>query len=274
MNFNVVLPVYNGGAKIERTLSSILLQNSVLAGKDTVQCIVVDGASIDDTVQRARSFNDPRIKIISEADEGMYEALAKGLDGTMQDVTCYLSAGELFDPSAFEIVSHVLQSHSEVSWLTGRAITRNADLHIITSELPRPFLRNLIDCGMYGTRLTVIQQESTFWRSDLTQHFDLEKLKTLKLAGDYYLWRCLAQHYELYVVNAHLGSFTNEPGQLSQTVPGAYRRELRSIRRRPKLTERFSALIMRQWAKRVCPSETSIRTINFDHQKRSWELSR
>lgn len=273
MNFNVILPIYNGGTKIERTLSSIISQRSVIAGKDTVQCILVDGASTDDTVERANSFNDPRIKIISEPDQGMYDALAKGLDVAEQDVTCYLGAGELLDPSAFEIVSHVFQTYPDVAWLTGRAVTRNADLHIINSELPRPFHRNLIDCGMYGTRLTVIQQESTFWRSDLTRHFDLKKLKTLKLAGDYYLWRCLAQHHELYVINTHLGSFTSESGQLSQAVPGAYRKELRSIRRRPKLTERFSALMLRQWAKRIIPSETAKRTISFNHQSQTWKLS-
>ncbi len=274
MNFNVVLPVYNGGEKIERTLSSILSQSSVIASEDTVKCILVDGASTDDTVERARSFNDPRIKIISEPDQSIYDALAKGLDDTTHDVTCYLSAGELFDKSAFEIVSHVFQTYPEAAWLTGRAVERNADLHITNSKLPRPFHRNLIDCGMYGTRLAAIQQESTFWRSDLTQHFDLERLKTMKLAGDYYLWRCLSQHHELYVVNAHLGSFTSEPGQLSQAIRGAYRKELRSIRRHPKLTERFRALILRQLEKRIYPSKSAKRIISFDHQSHSWKLNR
>lgn len=273
MNFNVIIPVFNGGAKIERTINSIILQTSIITGNDTFQCIVVDAASTDDTLQRIRSINDKRINIISERDNGMYDALSKGFKASGSGVTCYLGAGEIFDLSAFQVISQVFDTYREVNWLKGRDVTRNSNLNIINSRLPPPYYRHLIDCGMYGTRLSVIQQESTFWRAELTNQFDLEYLKNLKLAGDFYLWKCLAKKNELYIVNTHLGSFTSEPGQLSSMIPGAYKKELRLIRRNPNIFERFSAIILRQMEKRFYTNTNSKRIINFDHKNQTWRLN-
>ena len=273
MNFNVIIPVFNGGAKIERTINSIILQTSIINGNDTFQCFVVDAASTDDTLQRIRSINDKRINIISERDNGMYDALSKGFKASGSGVTCYLGAGEIFDLSAFQVISQVFDTYREVNWLKGRDVTRNSNLNIINSRLPPPYYRHLIDCGMYGTRLSVIQQESTFWRAELTNQFDLEYLKNLKLAGDFYLWKCLAKKNELYIVNTHLGSFTSEPGQLSSMIPGAYKKELRLIRRSPNIFERFSAIILRQMEKRFYTNTNSKRIINFDHKNQTWRLN-
>lgn len=273
MNFNVIIPVFNGGAKIERTIKSIILQTSIINGNDTFQCFVVDAASTDDTLQRIGSINDKRINIISERDNGMYDALSKGFKASGSGVTCYLGAGEIFDLSAFQVISQVFDTYKEVNWLKGRDVTRNSDLNIINSRLPPPYYRHLIDCGMYGTRLSVIQQESTFWRAELTNQFDLEYLKNLKLAGDFYLWKCLAKKNELYIVNTHLGSFTSEPGQLSSMIPGAYKKELRLIRRNPNIFERFSAIILRQMEKRFYTNTNSKRIINFDHKNQTWRLN-
>ena len=273
MNFNVIIPVFNGGAKIERTINSIILQTSIINGNDTFQCFVVDAASTDDTLQRIRSINDNRINIISERDNGMYDALSKGFKASGSGVTCYLGAGEIFDLSAFQVISQVFDTYREVNWLKGRDVTRNSNLNIINSRLPPPYYRHLIDCGMYGTRLSVIQQESTFWRAELTNQFDLEYLKNLKLAGDFYLWKCLAKKNEVYIVNTHLGSFTSEPGQLSSMIPGAYKKELRLIRRNPNIFERFSAIILRQMEKRFYTNTNSKRIINFDHKNQTWRLN-
>lgn len=272
MEFTVIIPVFNSGQKIQNTIASVLSQHSVRDGHDTIRCIVIDGASTDDTLEHVRAFADPRIEIVSEPDSGMYDALAKGLDKASGDVTCYLPAGERFDSHAFSVVSRVFAKFDQISWLTGRAVTRNASGEITDSLLPHPFKRHFIDCGMYGTRLPAIQQESTFWRSALNAEFDLEALRQKKLAGDYFLWRTLARKNEIYVLNAQLGSFTIEPDQLSKSVPGGYRRELRQIRRKPTIFERLHALIHRQLAKRMLPNRKARRMICYDHRLQEWCL--
>ena len=155
-----------------------------------------------------------------EADDGMYDALAKGFVAADHDITCYLAAGETFDPHAFSVVSDIFTNNPEVHWLTGRAVARNSHGQIIDSRLPHPFNGRFFQCGMYGTRLTALQQESTFWRTDLNALIDLDTLRGCKLAGDYFLWKCMSIQHDLYVVNTHLSSFTLEDGQSVATSAG------------------------------------------------------
>lgn len=274
MEFRVIIPVYNAGEKIKRTLESVAAQSSLREGKDSVHCLVVDGGSSDDTFDHVTSMGDSRIEVISEPDSGMYDALAKGLSriGQSGDVTCYLPAGEMFDPSAFSIVSDVFGTFSKIHWLQGQALTRNLHGQITDSTLPYPYRRQWIECGIYGTRLHHIQQESTFWRSALNTKFDLDILRSLKLAGDFFLWRSLARDYELYVVNAHLAAFTVEPGQLSAKTPGAYREELCSLCRKPTLMEKLHVFAHRKMTKRRRPKNKTPRLVSFHHDTGQWRL--
>ena len=140
MHFSIVIPVFNAGSKIQKTIDGLLAQTSVLDGRDSFNCIVVDGASTDDTLTYVEQVQDERITVISEPDSGMYDALAKGLAQTQGDVTSYLPAGEVFDPNAFAVVSDVLGQFPNVNWLTGRSVTRNADWdhHQLVPAAPVP----------------------------------------------------------------------------------------------------------------------------------------
>lgn len=274
MHFSLIIPVFNGGKKIVRTIDSALRQTSVQSGVDTVSIHVVDGASSDDTVDNVRSFEDARIRITSEADSGMYDALSKGLVEASEDVTCYLPAGEVFDAHAFSIVSDIFSNHPGVHWLTGRAVARNEHGQIIDSLLPHPFRRRLFQCGMYGTRLIALQQESTFWRTELNNLVDIDKLRCCKLAGDYLLWKSMSSRHELYVVNTHLSAFSVEDGQLSQQVPGAYRNELRSLRREPALWEQIYAFLLRKKQKLFLASPRAKRQFRYDTEQKRWNYRR
>ncbi|WP_297771676.1 glycosyltransferase [uncultured Roseovarius sp.] len=273
MDFCIIIPVYNAGPKIERTIASLLAQTALKDGTARLRCIVMDGASTDDTVARAEAMKDARIEVCSEPDRGMYDALAKGLGLVDGDVTGYLPAGELLDPHAFAVTAEVLNRYSQIRWITGQEVTRNEKGQIVNCRLPHPFHRQFFDCGMYGTRLTVLQQESTLWRSALNAHIDLNQLAGCKLAGDFFLWHSFARHEPLYVIDTHIGSFTVEPDQLSKQVPGGYRRELRALRRRPALWERAAALIYRQYVKRTRPGKSAPRLVRYDHDAQEWRLT-
>lgn len=274
MRFVIIVPVFNAGAKITRTLESLLAQTALADGTAQLEVLVMDGASSDDTCARAEAIGDPRITVVSAPDRGMYDALARGLARAKGDVTGYLPAGETLDPHAFAVAAEVLGRYPEIAWITGHEVTRNAAGQIINCRLPHPFHRRFFDCGMYGTRLTVLQQESTLWRSALNGLVDPERLAGCRLAGDYFLWRSFARAHELYVIDTAIGAFTVEPGQLSKQEPGAYRRELRSLRRRPALWERFAALLLRQYIKRIRAGRRARRLVRFDHGAGEWRLTR
>lgn len=74
MKLSIIIPTYNSASLLKNALSSVLSQTF----KD-FEVLVMDGCSKDDTVEVARSFADPRIKIYSEPDCGVYDAMNKGI---------------------------------------------------------------------------------------------------------------------------------------------------------------------------------------------------
>lgn len=253
LKFTVITPVWNGADKIARTIDSVLAQTSLGSGKDQLRYVIVDGASEDGTADVARSYQDPRIEVISRPDDGMYDALADGLELADGDVTCYMPAGDTFEVTAFDTVSEVFTDYAQVKWLTGRITTRNARGHILDCRLPHPFDRRLIKTGMYGTKLPFIQQESTFWRSELNDEIDLRQLRNLKLAGDFFIWTEFAKNHDIYVVNSILASFMHEAGQLSHQEPGAYQREMKLVRETPTLWDEVRTYFKIRPARRIIP---------------------
>lgn len=274
MKFFVITPVRNAEEKIGRTIRSVISQTSVVEGRDQLRYVVMDAASTDGTLNAAKRTGGETIEVISRPDTGMYDALARALPMSDGDVTFYLSAGDVLDPTTFQIVSAIFSKYAEVRWLTGRATSRNAQGEIVDSVLPHPFHRRFFIRGKYGTKLPVLQQESTFWRTELNSEIDLKKLATSRLAGDYLLWKGFARVTDLYVVNAALGSFTHEPGQLSAQAKGAYRAELRQLRDPPAFFDHIGAFTLRRLTKHRVPRRKARRLISYDFASQEWMLSR
>lgn len=238
MKFSIVTPCYNAARYIGATIDAILMQTALKQPGVTLQYIIVDGESTDETLTIAheRCTDLPAnvtVEIISEADRGMYDALWKGLQRCDGDVCAYLNAGDLYHPAAFAIIQSVLHAQGQVQWLTGMQITHNQHGHVVSAALPFRYRSRLFAQGLYNRRRPLyLQQESTFWRTSLNQHINGDTLRKFKLAGDAYLWATFSKHATLSIVGAHLGGFRVHPGQQSEALSD-YRQELNQIATAP-----------------------------------------
>jgi len=153
------------------------------------------------------------------------------------DVISYLNAGDFYSPWALDVVIDVLEKH-DLQWLTGLAVSYNARGQLTRARVPIRYRRRFVRKGAYGSRLLpwFLQQESTFWRRSLMDRVDLSYLRSFRLAGDSYLWKCLGQVAEPAVVESYLGGFSHHDGQLSSDM-NAYRREQASIQSRLNLAD-------------------------------------
>lgn len=70
----MIIPTCNSGNTIAASIQSVLQQSF-----EDYELLIIDGASIDDTLKIASSFNDDKIIIISEKDQGVYDAMNKGI---------------------------------------------------------------------------------------------------------------------------------------------------------------------------------------------------
>jgi glycosyltransferase involved in cell wall biosynthesis len=73
----IILPTFNAAAVLGGCLESLVAKNDA-----RLEILLMDGGSKDDTLAIALSFVEqlPGLRIVSEADEGIYDAMNKGMD--------------------------------------------------------------------------------------------------------------------------------------------------------------------------------------------------
>jgi glycosyltransferase involved in cell wall biosynthesis len=106
--FSIIIPTYNSQRTINRCLDSISCQEF----KD-FEVLIMDGFSVDDTLKIAGSYNDPRIKIYSENDKGIYDAMNKGIKLVLGQWLYFLgSDDELYDKDVLQKVSKEIKNEN------------------------------------------------------------------------------------------------------------------------------------------------------------------
>lgn len=98
-SLSVVLPVYNGAAFIEETLSSILDQTFT-----DYELICIDDGSTDNSIEMLAEYagNDSRMRVISQTNEGPGAARNRGLDAASGEFVIILDADDIYDSLMFE----------------------------------------------------------------------------------------------------------------------------------------------------------------------------
>lgn len=91
MKVSVITVVYNGARTIEHAVHSVLNQDY-----GDIEYIIVDGASTDGTLALIQSYQDKISKIISEPDEGIYNAMNKGIERASGDIIGILNADDVY----------------------------------------------------------------------------------------------------------------------------------------------------------------------------------
>ena len=101
---SVVICTYNSGEITRRAIESVLNCNY-----ENIECLVIDGASKDGTVNIIKSYVDnPKFRYISESDTGIYNAMNKGWRMAKGEWIHYLGADdELLPNGLHELLDNV-----------------------------------------------------------------------------------------------------------------------------------------------------------------------
>ncbi len=84
----IITICYNAQSTISRTLESIQAQTYI-----DLEYLVIDGASRDATLELVSRLA-PRARVFSERDQGIYDAMNKGLKHATGDYVWYINAGD------------------------------------------------------------------------------------------------------------------------------------------------------------------------------------
>lgn len=101
MKFSIVTVVFNSEFVLENTIKSITEQEY----KD-IEYIIIDGGSTDGTIDIIKKYERFVSFWISETDNGIYDAMNKGLKKATGDYVWFLNAGdEIYSPDTLSFIN-------------------------------------------------------------------------------------------------------------------------------------------------------------------------
>lgn len=118
MKVSVVIPSYNQGDYIEKTILSIYNQTY-----DNIEIIITDGGSNDQTVDVIKKHEDKIAYFVSEKDSGQTEAINKGFAKCTGDIVTWLCSDDLWEPGTIEKVVKAFQENPDVNLVCGNRRT-------------------------------------------------------------------------------------------------------------------------------------------------------
>jgi len=158
-DFSIVTPSFNMLGDLQRCVVSVGDQAQV-----SHEHIIIDGASTDGTAAWLQEQNG--LRTVSEADEGMYDAVNKGLCLGEGEYFAYLNCDEQYLPGALASVRSFFEHNPESDIVFGSVLVVNQEGNLISLQKSYPPRQTyifadhlyLLSCGMFFRRKVVDQE--------------------------------------------------------------------------------------------------------------------
>lgn len=223
MKVSIVTATYNSSKTVEDTINSVLKQTY----KD-YEYIIIDGVSKDNTLDIVRKYEplfEGRMKVFSEKDKGIYDAMNKGFHRATGDVLMLINSDDLFArPDALDLVVKEFEKHQEVDGVY-------ANLYYVSQNN----IDNIVRVWRTGVQKPMrkgwLPAHPTFYvKRECYEKFGYFNL-TYPLAADFELMLRFVEKHHIrlqylpeYLVKMRLG------GATSKNIQNIYRQDVETIR--------------------------------------------
>lgn len=181
---SIIIPSYNQGYFLERTILSVLNQDW-----PAIELIVVDGGSNDNSVAVIKKYQQHLAWWVSEKDSGQTNAINKGLAKSTGTYVTWLGSDDILLPQAVRTLAKALDAHPEIGMVYGAvAFIDTADRVTKINSYQNINLEKLL----YNKHSTIAQPSSMLRRATLDLAGGLNE--SLHYCMDYDLWIRLHQH--------------------------------------------------------------------------------
>ena len=114
LKISIITVVKNNKDNIEKNILSLINQNY-----KNYEHIIIDGGSNDGTVEVINKYKKDIKYFVSEMDNGIYDAMNKGIDKVDGDIIGILNADDFYYPNALDIVNNYFLKYHDIDFLFG-----------------------------------------------------------------------------------------------------------------------------------------------------------
>ena len=222
---SIITPCLNRAKYIEDAVESVLKQNYPY-----FEHIIIDGGSTDGTLDILARY--PHLRVVSEPDRGLYDALNKGIQVARGDIIGWLNSDDLYTDGVFYDVARKATEFPSVEIITG-----DSDLFVGSPDSNHVIRRNkFYSCRELteGRLAGVISLNGCFFKRDLFEKIGLFNANYCLTADHDFLIRlsihkpaCSSLGRVSYHYRQHKGSLTWGKPRKGNAVIGC--RELMTI---------------------------------------------
>lgn len=208
MKISIITVVFNNEKTIKDAMNSVFEQSY-----KNVEYVIIDGNSKDNTVNIINKHQEKLGYFVSEKDEGLYDAMNKGIQASTGEIIGILNSDDLYQDT--EVIANVVEQFkidSELDILYG-------DLVYVKSDNTNKVVRNWKSKSYYNRffeNANVPPHPSLFVRREVYKEVGLFDLR-YKLAADYELMLRMFKKHDFkskyinrLIVKMRLGGATNQ----------------------------------------------------------------
>ncbi len=215
---SVLMSVYNGEEQLAASLKSILQQTL-----EDLELIVVDDGSTDDSAALLATCDDPRLRVITQANHGLTVSLNRAAGAARGKYLARMDVGDYSQSRRLEQQVRFLDAHPEVAACGTRTAWTDAAGEVIgTSQVitaPAALRRGLLKANLLSHGSALIRREAFNAVGGYREFF--------RYAQDYDFWLRLSERYDLSNLEEVLYHWQVAPGSISAAhyaLQQAYRR--------------------------------------------------
>ncbi|CAC9483898.1 Glycosyl transferase, family 2 [uncultured Gammaproteobacteria bacterium] len=185
MKISIITVVYNNQNTINNAIDSVLNQTY-----ENIEYIIIDGASTDGTVDIVKSYGNKIDKFISEPDNGIYDAMNKGIVLATGDIIGILNADDFYaDNTVLATVVEKMQYEGADSLYADLDFAQQDNVNkTVRKWRSKPYKTDLFKNGWHPAHPTFFVRKNIY---DKYGRFNLE----FKISADYEIMlRFLVKH--------------------------------------------------------------------------------